>query len=62
MKPDNSIIKSGLPNHAHARALVEPRKQYAIYVFGGPQANLELDIPAGTYHVQWLHPFTGQTE
>ena len=62
MKPDNSVIKGGLPNHAHARALVEPGKQYAIYLFGGTQANLELDIPAGTYRLEWLHPLTGQTE
>ncbi len=62
LKPDNSVIKGGLPNHAHARALVEPGKQYAIYIFGGTQANLELDIPAGTYRVQWLHPSTGQAE
>ncbi len=62
MKPDNSVIKGGWPDHAHARALVEPGKQYAIYLFGGTQANLELDIPAGTYGVEWLHPSTGQTE
>jgi hypothetical protein len=62
MKPDNSIIKGGLPENARARALVEQGKQYAIYVFGGRAADLVLDLPAGFYKVEWLSPLTGKTE
>ena len=62
MKPDNSIIKGGLPEKAKAYALVEPGKQYAIYIFGGPQANLMLGLPAGAYHAEWLNPVTGNIE
>jgi hypothetical protein len=32
MKPDNSVIKGGIPAGGSARALVEPGKAYAIYV------------------------------
>lgn len=32
MKPDNSVIKGGIPAGGTARALVEPGKAYAIYV------------------------------
>src|SRR6185369_1568162 len=30
MRPDNSVIKSGLPEKARARVLAEPGRQYAI--------------------------------
>ena len=32
MKPDNSVIKGGVPAGGTARALVEPGKAMAIYV------------------------------
>ncbi len=32
MKPDNSVIKSGVPEGVSARALVEPGRAYAIYL------------------------------
>ncbi len=62
MKPNNSIIKSIAPEKARARALVEAGKQYAIYVFGGKQVNLTLEIPAGTYRAEWLKTLTGNVD
>jgi hypothetical protein len=62
MKPDNSIIKGGVPEKAHVRALAEPGKQYALYLFGGTQANLVLELPAGTFKVEWLNPITGRID
>jgi len=59
MKPDNSVIKRRLPENARAKALVERGKQYAIYVFGGRQVDLTLDIPSGRYRVEWLNPVSG---
>jgi hypothetical protein len=59
MKPDSSIIRSGLPEKARAYALVETGKQYALYLFGGSQADLKLELPAGDYRVEWLNPVTG---
>jgi hypothetical protein len=32
MRPDNSVIKAGIPDGSTARALVEPGKSYAIYL------------------------------
>jgi len=62
MKPDNSVIKGGLPDQAKAYAWVEPGKQYAVYLFGGPHAELVLELPKGRYTVEWLNPVTGQIE
>jgi hypothetical protein len=59
MKPDPSIVKGGLPEKARAYALVESGKQYALYLFGGSQANLEVELPAGDYRVEWFDPVTG---
>ena len=62
MKPDSSVIKSGLPDKARARVLAEPGRQYAVYIFGGPAARLTLAVPAGTYRAEWLNPETGQID
>ncbi|HZZ72628.1 MAG TPA: cellulase family glycosylhydrolase [Pirellulales bacterium] len=60
MKPDDQVIKGGIPNKGSARALVEPGAQYAIYVHGGSQTTLVLDLPAGDYQAYWLHPGSGK--
>jgi len=62
MKPDATVIRGDLPATAKASALVEPGKQYAVYLFGGPQATLKLDLPGGSYHVEWLNPVTGRAD
>jgi hypothetical protein len=45
MRPDNSIIKSGLPPSGTARALVHPGQAYAIY--------LRRDATQGPFSVRW---------
>ena len=62
LKPNNYLFKGGIPAGATARALAEPGKAYAIYVRGGTQANLKLDLLAGTYEVAWLNPRTGSLD
>lgn len=62
MKPDNSIFKGGVPEGAIARALAEKGKAYGIYIKGGRQANLKLDLPAGSYQVEWINTLTGATD
>ena len=62
MKPDNSVIRGGVPEGARGRALVETGQQYAVYVFGGHQLNVALELPGGTYEVHWLHPESGEIE
>ena len=49
----------GVPRGATARALVEPGRQYALYINGGTHADLELELPAGRYSGSWVDPKTG---
>lgn len=61
MKPDNSVIVSGVPDGARARALVEDGRQYAIYIRGGSgAATLELKLPKSRYEAKWLNTKTGK--
>jgi len=61
-KPDDSIIKSTLPQNATARALVEKGRAYAIYVNGANVDNLVLELPAGTYTAEWVNTKTGNVD
>jgi len=60
--PDDSVIKGRIPSDATARALAEPGMAYAIYIHGGSQADLMLDIPAGDYRAEWLNTRTGMID
>jgi len=62
MRPDSAVITGGLPKKARAYVLSEPGKQYAIYIFGGTQANPEFTLPSGTYYAEWINPLTGKSE
>ncbi|MBM3888948.1 MAG: hypothetical protein FJ388_07450 [Verrucomicrobia bacterium] len=62
MKPDITFIKSGIPDGARVTALVEPGRQYATYLFGGTQATLTLDVPAGKYRTEWVNTRTGKID
>jgi hypothetical protein len=64
MKPDNSIIKGGVPVGGSALALVEPRKACAIYVRqpGTNSAALEVALPAGKWRAEWINTKTGDIE
>lgn len=60
MRPDEAVVKGGLPAKGRARALSEPGEQYALYLFGGPAARLELALPKGRYRAEWLDPSSGK--
>jgi hypothetical protein len=60
MKPDGAVVKGGLPPRGRARVLSEPGKQYALYLFGGPEAKLSLALPEGKYTAEWISPVTGK--
>jgi hypothetical protein len=62
MRPDNSVIKSGIPNNATARALVEPGRGYAIYINGGTEAKLVVALSRGVYNAEWINTKTGNVE
>ena len=62
MKPDNTLIKSGLPPKVSARVLSEPGKAYAIYLSGDGVTEIELALPPGKYELRWLDARHGPTE
>jgi hypothetical protein len=62
LAPDDRVIKGGIPAKATARALVETGKQYAVYIKGGTQADLRVELPKGKYAVQWLNPRAGKID
>jgi len=72
MRPDNGVIRGGSasapivgnPPEARmsARVLAEPGRAYAIYLKGGTQAELSLNLPAGNYKAEWINTKTGKVE
>ena len=62
MKPDDSVIKGGIPDKATARALVQKGCAYAVYINGGNKADLVLDLPKGKYKAEWLNTKTGKID
>lgn len=60
MRPDEEVVQGGLPGGGRARVLAEAGRQYAVYLHGGPQARLELALPAGTYRAEWIDPTSGK--
>jgi hypothetical protein len=60
MRPEGAVIKGGVPPKATARALAERGKAYALYVKGGTEAKLVLDLPAGAYRAEWLDTRSGK--
>jgi hypothetical protein len=58
MFPDKTIQA---PNGITLRALSEPGKQYAIYIRGGNQTTIKLDLPKGKYQIKWTNTRTGET-
>jgi hypothetical protein len=71
MKPDEAIMEShrlallqegGSRTHATLRVLSEPGQAYAVYVEGGGQVRLVLELPAAAYRAEWINTKTGQGE
>ena len=60
MRPMDSVVTGGVPDKGTARALVEPGRQYAVYVRGGTRATLKLRLPAGSYKATWVDTKTGR--
>jgi hypothetical protein len=62
MKPDNSVIKGGIPQKATARALVEKGRAYAIYINGGNATQVQVELPGGRYRAEWINTKTGNVD
>ncbi|MDP6779683.1 MAG: hypothetical protein QGI83_23205 [Candidatus Latescibacteria bacterium] len=65
-----SPTPGGLPDGVSAYVLAEEGIQYAVYVCRSEKdppeediaVGLELELPAGTYEVEWLDTLTGETD
>ena len=62
MKPDNSVIKGGIPDKATTRALVQKGRAYAVYINGGSKVQLQVELPKGKYTAEWINTKTGKTD
>ncbi|MHC4167146.1 MAG: hypothetical protein ACYSWQ_09335, partial [Planctomycetota bacterium] len=62
MKPDNSVIKGGVPAKGRAWALTEPGRAYAIYLAGRGPTQLILELPEGEYRSDWINPIHGSID
>jgi hypothetical protein len=63
MKPDRSAVKvaGGIDPETPLYALVEPGRQYAVYVPTGPRVELTIDLPPGHYSAEWIDAVTGRS-
>jgi hypothetical protein len=63
MKPDRAVVKvaGGIDANTPLYALVEPGKQYAVYVPVGPRVELTIELPAGRYTAEWIDAASGRS-
>jgi hypothetical protein len=67
MTPSDGIVKDATisPDQSGkkptVRVLAQAGKAYAIYVNGGKEANVTLDLPRGEYVAEWVNSKTGKT-
>jgi hypothetical protein len=59
MAPDYAFISGGVPPDAQAHVLSKPGEIYAVYLGGGTQANLAVQLPPGAYRVEWIDTTSG---
>jgi hypothetical protein len=74
MRPSRDFVRAGVPLNTFMRGLSQPGKQYALYHHhsklapdtssyivqpGDYQESFTLDLPAGSYRLDWIDPATG---
>ena len=62
MKPDTALVKGGVPAGGAAYVLAKRGEAYAIYLHGGQQATLRLEVPAGRYRAEWVNTLNGKVD
>ncbi len=70
MQPANEIVRggvltayfAGVPARAGATVRVLAGKSYAIYISGGEAVQLNLELAAGSYTVEWINTCTGRID
>jgi hypothetical protein len=58
MKPARLIFAG--PWDDKVKGLGDPGRAYVFYKNGGGSLDLSLDLPAGSYHIEWIEPATGR--
>lgn len=61
MKPDDSV-EAAASEGVTVRTLADKGRAYAIYVHGGSEAELTLELPAGAYKAEWINTKTGAVD
>ena len=59
MKPDLAAVRSNAIPNVGMLALGESGRQYAVYLRGDGVKKLAVDLPAGSYRLQWTDPQSG---
>ncbi len=59
LAPQSGFVTGGVPSGGAARAIGAYGKAYAVYLRGGSQADLSINLPAGIYSGQWIDTKTG---
>ena len=57
--PQPDFVSAGVPSGGFATAMGVPGKAYGLYLRGGSQADLTVDLPAGDYTGRWIDPRSG---
>lgn len=57
--PQSGFVTGGVPAGGGVSVLGSPGEAYGIYLRGGSQANLVVNLPAGTYRGRWIDPRSG---
>jgi hypothetical protein len=60
MQPDHETVV--LAPGAMWQAMSEKGKQYAVYLEGGKQTGLKLQLPEGAYKAEWINTETGKID
>jgi hypothetical protein len=59
MQPDTSFVQKPADQAVTVHGLAEEGRQYALYLSGGQEKELNLTVPAGTWNVEWTDPLKG---
>lgn len=77
VRPDNTVIKGGVPSPSSVRSLVQPGRGIGIYLHHPVPAappdkrspstapsrarTLQIDLPPGRWQAEWINPQSGKT-
>lgn len=56
MRPMPQIVRGGVPEGERVQVLGAPGEGYALYLTGGTPVELEVELPAGEYGLEWFDP------